>query len=134
MIYILDTNTLIYFFKGQGNVAAILLNTPRLEVAVPSIVVYELETGIRKSSQPEKRKRQLGALLDAARVLAFDRACASEAAQVRAELEQRGTPIGPVDVLIAGTALAHNGVLVTHNMAEYSRVPNLRLVDWYHGS
>ncbi len=131
MTYILDTNTLIYYFRGQGNVAATLLATPPVEVAVPSVVVYELETGIRKSSQPEKRERQLGALLDAARVLPFDRACASEAARVRAELEQSGTPIGPVDILIAGTVLAHNGVLVTHNVDEFRRIPELRVVDWY---
>lgn len=131
MIYVLDTNTLICFFKGQGAVAAALLNTPPVEVAVPSVVVYELETGIRRSTQPEKRTQQLGALLDAARVLPFDRACASAAARVRAELEQTGTPIGPTDVLIAGTVLAHDGVLVTHNVTEFRRISELRIVDWY---
>ena len=131
MIYVLDTNTLIYFFKGQGAVAATLLKTPPAEVAVPSVVVYEIETGIRKSAQPEKRTQQLSALLDAARVLSFDRACASEAARVRSVLEQKGTPIGPIDVLIAGTVLAHDGVLVTHNVSEFERVPELRIVDWY---
>jgi tRNA(fMet)-specific endonuclease VapC len=131
VIYVLDTNTLIHFFKGQGKVAATLLNVPPAEVAVPSVVVYELETGIRKSAQPEKRTRQLGALLDAARVLSFDHACASEAARVRSELEQRGMPIGPIDVLIAGTVLAYGGTLVTHNVSEFRRVPELRIVDWY---
>lgn len=131
MIYVLDTNTLVYFFKGQGSVAATLLDTPPVQVAVPSVVVYELETGIRKSTQPEKRTRQLGALLEAARVLSFDRWCASEAARIRAELEQKGTPIGSIDVLIAGTVLAHDGVLVTHNVTEFSRISGLRIVDWY---
>lgn len=131
MIYVLDTNTLVYFFKGQGSVAATLLDTPPVQVAVPSVVVYELETGIRKSTQPEKRTRQLGALLDAARVLSFDRSCASEAARIRVELEQKGTPIGSIDVLIAGTVLAHDGVLVTHNVTEFSRISGLRIVDWY---
>jgi len=70
-------------------------------------------------------------LLDAARVVPFDRACASEAVRVRVELERSGTPIGPVDVLIAGIVLAHNGVLVTHNVDEFRRVPELRIVDWY---
>ncbi len=131
MIYVLDTNTLVYFFKGQGSVAATLLDTPPVQVAVPSVVVYELETGIRKSTQPEKRTRQLGALLDAARVLSFDRSCASEGARIRVELEQKGTPIGSIDVLIAGTVLAHDGVLVTHNVTEFSRISGLRIVDWY---
>lgn len=130
-MFVLDTNTLVYFFKGQGGVAAKLLNTSPRQVAVPSVVVYELETGIRKSAQPEKRTRQLDAILDAAQVLPFDRACASEAARVRAKLEQEGKPIEPMDILIAGTVLAHDGVLVTHNVTEFARVPDLRIVDWY---
>jgi len=131
VIYVLDTNTLIYFFKGQGTVAETLLNTPPAEVSIPAIVVYELETGIQKSLQPEKRTQQLHTLLDAARVLPFDRACASEAARIRAELEKQGSPIGPTDTLIAGTALAHGGILVTHNLDEFKRVPGLRVTDWY---
>lgn len=130
-MYVLDTNTLVYFFKGHGGVAAKLLDTSPTQVAVPSVVVYELETRIQKSAQPEKRTRQLSALLDTARVLPFDRACAGEAALVRAKLEQVGTPIGPMDVLIAGTVLGHDGVLVTHNVTEFARVPDLRIVDWY---
>lgn len=131
MIYVLDTNTLIYFFKGVGSVAENLLNTPPSNVAIPALVVYEVETGIQKSNQPEKRTRQLGALLDAARVLPFDRRCAVAAAKARAELERVGTPIGPTDLLIAGTVLAYDGILVTHNTPEFSWVPGLRVVDWY---
>ncbi|TVQ24493.1 MAG: type II toxin-antitoxin system VapC family toxin [Spirochaetaceae bacterium] len=130
-MYVLDTNTLIYFFKDQGSVAKMLLSTPPAEVAVPAVVVYELETGIKKSQQPERRMQQLGALLDATRVLQFDRACAAESARARAELERLGTPIGPIDVLIAGTVLAHDGILVTHNVQEFRRVSGLRLSDWY---
>lgn len=131
MIYALDTNTLIYFFKGMGDVADTLLSLPPAEVAVPAIVVHEIEVGILKSREPDKRKRQLNALLDAAVVLSFDRACAQAAAEVRAALEKDGAPIGPVDTLIAGTALAHNAVLVTHNVREFSRVVGLQVTDWY---
>ena len=52
-------------------------------------------------------------------------------AQLRARLESQGTPIGPLDTLIAGTALAHGGVLVTRNLREFARVPGLALEDWY---
>jgi tRNA(fMet)-specific endonuclease VapC len=131
VIYALDTNTLIYFFKGVGNVAEALLNTPPVEVAVPAVVVYELEVGIQKSQHPKKRIGQLGALLSAARVLPFDHACAQAAATLRVELEAQGTPIGPLDALIAGTAIGHDAVLVTHNTDEFSRVPGLRVIDWY---
>ena len=54
-----------------------------------------------------------------------------QAARIRATLEQRGEPIGPIDVLIAGTALAQTAVLVTRNVREFERVPGLQVEDWY---
>ncbi len=51
-MYILDTNTLIYFFKGIGNVADILLSKSPKDISVPSIALYELEVGIAKSAKP----------------------------------------------------------------------------------
>ena len=131
MTWVLDTNTLIYFFTGRGDVAETMLSVPPAEVAIPAIVVYELEVGILKSRDPEKRTGQLNAILDASRVLPFDRSCARAAAEIRAELERDGAPIGPVDVLIAATAIAHNAVLVTHNVDEFSRVSRLQVTDWY---
>ncbi len=131
MRYALDTNTLIYFFKGHGQVAGNLLATPPAEVTIPAVVVYEIETGIAKSTDPNKRKGQLAELLNAVTVLPFDGDSARRAAHLRARLERQGTPIGPMDTLIAGTALAHNATLVTHNTAEFQRVPALQLTDWF---
>ena len=131
MRYALDTNTLIYFFKGHGQVAGNLLATPPAEVTIPAVVVYEIETGIAKSTDPDKRKGQLAELLDAVTVLPFDIDSARRAARLRARLERQGTPIGPMDTLIAGTALAHNATLVTHNTAEFQRIPELQVADWF---
>jgi len=64
------------------------------------------------------------------RSLFFDDRCAEEAGQIRADLAARGQPIGPNDLLIAATARAHNAILVTHNIREFSRVTNLNLEDW----
>ncbi|MDF1485612.1 PIN domain-containing protein [Ramlibacter sp. H39-3-26] len=61
----------------------------------------------------------------------FDAAGAHEAAAIRAELESRGLPIGPHDVLIAGTVRAHGATLVTRNEREFSRVPALQWVNWH---
>lgn len=126
----LDTNTLVYFFKGIGGVAQRLQATPPREVGIPAVVLYELEVGIAKSRSPEHRRSALGALLQLARILPFDAASARCAADARARLEVAGTPIGPLDTLIAGTALAHSATLVTHNTREFSRVPGLSIVDW----
>ena len=130
-MYVLDTNTLIYFFKGIGRVADTLLATPPQEVAVPTIVLYELEAGIAKSAESTKRRTQLDAFTEAVTVLPFDLQAAKCAAQVRAALERTGSLIGPMDLLIAGTALAHEAVLVTHDRGGFSRVKGLKIKDWY---
>jgi tRNA(fMet)-specific endonuclease VapC len=130
-MFVLDTNSVIYYFKGQGNIAANLLSQSVQEIAIPAIVVFELEVGIAKSTEPAKRIQQLATLLDAITVLPFGLQEAREAAQIRATLEQLGTPIGRYDTLIAGTTLARRGTLVTHNVNEFSRVPDLQIVDWF---
>ena len=124
-------SSLIYFFKGQGRVAERLLATPPKQVGISAIVLHELETGIAKSIQPEKRRNQLESLVNAAVLLPFGQPEASASALIRADLERAGTPIGPLDTLIAGTALANQAILVTHNTQEFSRVPSLMLDDWY---
>lgn len=127
----MDTNTAIYYFKGEGVVASMLLaQTPR-DVGLSAVVEYELLVGIEKSRSPEKRRRQLAALRKAVTYVPFAAQEALHAGRVRATLEKAGTPIGPYDVLIAGSALAHGATLVTHNTREFSRVPNLQLADWY---
>jgi tRNA(fMet)-specific endonuclease VapC len=133
-MFALDTNTLIHFFKGQGKVAETLLSTAPRDIAIPAVVLYELEVGIARSARATQRRRQLDALSARVSVLPFDGAAARRAAEVRAELESAGMSIGPMDTLIAGTALSNGAVLVTHNTGEFSRVKGLRLQDWYQGS
>ena len=130
-MFALDTNTLIYFFKGEGDVARHLLATPPTQVAVPTIVLYELYVGIAKSSAPSRRTQQLQGMIDVVTIMDFSARAAKESAEIRAVLERAGTPIGPVDTLIAGIARANNAVLVTRNEREFSRVEGLKIVNWY---
>ena len=130
-MYLLDTNTIIYFFKGLGNVAEILLSKAPEDIAIPAIALYELEVGIAKSINPKKRKIQLESLVSRITVLPFTEKGAEISAKIRAELEKQGTPIGPLDNLIAGIALYSNTILVTHNLKEFSRVKGLIIEDWF---
>lgn len=130
-MYILDTNTLIYFFKGMGNVPLHFLETSPQEIAIPSIVLYELEVGIAKSTSPKKRQAQLEEICSLVEVLPFGSREARFSALIRVQLEKNGTPIGPYDLLIAGTALAHRGVLVTNNTKEFARVLELKIENWF---
>jgi tRNA(fMet)-specific endonuclease VapC len=131
VIYILDTNTLIYFFKGLGSVSKHLLAVPPKEIGIPSIVLFELEVGIAKSSSVKKRLNQLQDFLSIVQILPFSENEARSAAEIRVNLERKGTPIGPYDILIAATAISNQGILVTHNTKEFSRVRGLKLEDWY---
>ena len=131
MKYVLDTNTLIYFFKGIGNIQNRLLSFPPNEIGVPTIVLFELEVGIAKSSSPRKRISQLKEFTGLVNVLPFGMAEAKVAAQIRVKLEKKGIPIGPYDGLIAACAKANNLILVTHNTKEFKRIEGLRLEDWY---
>jgi len=131
MKYCLDTNTLIYFFKGQGNVSKRLLDTPPGEIAIPAIVVFELEVGIGKSTYPRKRMAQLHEITSMVNVISFGRTETKSAAAIRVKLEKKGIPIGPYDILIAASAMANNLTLVTNNKKEFERIDGLKVEDWY---
>ncbi len=130
-MYILDTNTLIYYFKGMGNVSQELLSKSPQNIGVPAIVLYELEVGIAKSDSPKKRMKQLQEIISLINIIPFSEKEAKVSASIRAILEKKGTPIGPYDILIAGTALAHQAVLVSRNTSEFERVDKLYVENWY---
>ena len=130
-MYLLDTNTLVYFFKGFGNVAEMLFSKSPKDIATSSITLYELEVGIAKSNNPQKRKKQLESFVSRITILPFSSKEAEASAKIRAELENQGTPMGPLDNLIAGTAFSCNAILVTHNTKEFSRVEGLTIEDWF---
>ena len=131
MRYMIDTNTLIYFFKGHKSVVQQFLQTAPQEIGIPMIVVYELEVGLAKSNSPEKRRQQLTALLNTVQAIPFGEVEARQAARIRAQLESQGQSIGPYDILIAATAVAHGSTLVTRNQKEFARVEGLSLTNWY---
>jgi tRNA(fMet)-specific endonuclease VapC len=130
-MYVLDSNSVIHLFNGRGGVTKNFLRTSPQEISIPAVALYELETGIAKSSSPDKRRAQLDDLLSLLTVLSFGPPEARASARIRADLEKRGVPIGPIDILVAGTALSRGATLVTHNTREFARVEGLSIVDWY---
>lgn len=130
-MFVLDTNTLIYFFKGMGNVGQKLLTTPPRSIIIPSIVIYELEYGIARSTMPEKRRIQLDEICQLCKVNDFTHDTAKIAAKIRAVLFAKGTPIGPHDILIAAFALEAQAPLVTRNTDEFSKINELVLENWF---
>jgi tRNA(fMet)-specific endonuclease VapC len=131
MKFLLDTNICIYIIK-QKPVG--VLNKFKAydvgDIAISSITVAELEFGVQKSQFPEKNRQALAQFLIPLSVVAFDRSAAIVYGKVRSDLEKQGTPIGSLDTLIAAHALSLQITLVTNNVKEFNRVPNLKLENW----
>lgn len=132
-MYTLDTNTISYYFRGDPHVVPRLHDLAPAKVTVPAIVVYELRYGLLRMGAQASASRltALNTLLKSMQVLAFDQQCAESAAVIRVELEKRGEPIGPHDLLIAATALRYGVTLITRNVREFSRINALEVVNWH---
>ena len=130
-MYALDTNTVLDYFKGKGDVARNLLAVPPTEVALPAVVAYEVWIGVLGSQNTRRRQTQYEQFLATVEILPFDAAVSRRAAELRYALERRGAGIGPMDTLIAATALSSNATLVTRNLREFGRVQGLKVVDWH---
>ena len=131
MTYMLDTNICIYAMKKKPEkVLRRLMQELDNGICISSITLAELEYGMRHSSDPARNERALIRFLAPLSVLPFGAPAASMYGEIRASLQSRGTPIGPLDMLIAGHAKAENMILVTNNVREFERVPGLEIENW----
>ncbi len=130
MKFVLDTNTCIYALKLEGRVVERLKDHSPADFGVTIITVAELWFAARKSSRPAHTRREMDGFLEPFEILPFDRDAAEVYAQSRLALERGGRPIGERDLLIASIALARGLAVVTHNVSEFSRVPDLKVEDW----
>jgi tRNA(fMet)-specific endonuclease VapC len=131
MTYLLDTNVCVQYLRGRNlPVLQRLQMTPMQDVQVCSVVKAELYLGALRSAKPAQNRANVDAFLRPYLSLAFDDAAAEVHALIRHQLETAGTPIGPHDLQIAAIALTNGLTLVTHNTAEFSRVPGLVIEDW----
>jgi len=131
MKYLLDTNICIYIIKEKpveviGRFKAIKPGN----IAISSITLAELQFGVMKSSNPSKNQEALHKFIIPLEIIDFDYAATIEYGRLRAHLESKGTPIGSMDTLIAAHALSKKLILVTNNVKEFSRVPELKIENW----
>ena len=131
MHYLLDTNICIYLIKKRPPeaLAQFKRHSP-LDVAISTITLFELEYGAQKSQQIQHTQDALARFILPLTLLDIDCRAAADAAAIRANLEKKGTPIGPYDLLIAGLARSQDLTLVTNNTKEFERIDNLRLENW----
>ena len=130
-MFVLDTNTIIDFFRGKGRVAERLLAMAPRQIGVPAVVAYEVWVGVLGSRNARLRQTQYEQFLATVEIIPFDAETAIEAANIRLVLERRGESIGPLDTLIAATALLRDATLVSRNTKEFGRVRGLDIVNWH---
>ena len=130
MKFLLDTDTCIYALKQNPTVLKHLLAQSREDIAASAITEAELRTGAAKSTSAAKTLRLVENFLRPLAIVEFTSNDAASYAQVRAKLERAGTPIGPLDTLIAAQAVARKLVLVSNNEREFSRIAGLSIENW----
>ncbi|WP_332773315.1 type II toxin-antitoxin system tRNA(fMet)-specific endonuclease VapC [Phenylobacterium sp.] len=129
--YLLDTNLCIRVLRDRPRQVRERFNLEADSLCVSTIVLTELLHGAAKSDRPEHNRSEVERFAARLEVLPFDEAAADHAADIRANLERRGEPIGGYDLLIAGHARSRGLTVVTGNLAEFRRVDGLRCEDWF---
>jgi tRNA(fMet)-specific endonuclease VapC len=130
MKFLLDTDTCIYALKQNAAVLQRLLAQKPEDVGISVITEAELRTGAAKSISATKTTRLVENFLRPLEVLEFTSGDAATYAQVRAKLELGGTPIGPLDTLIAAQAVGRKLILVSNNEREFRRVSSIHVQNW----
>ena len=129
--YLLDTNICIYLTKQQHPaLTARFQNLAENEVAMSVITYGELQFGAQKSQKPKQVLEALERLSLAIHVLVMMHDTSQHYGEIRAHLQKQGTPIGNNDLWIAAHARAEGLILVTNNMREFERVPDLKVENW----
>ena len=131
MRYMLDTNICIYAIKHKPEQVFIRLQEhDPIDICVSSVTYGELVHGVEKSKAIEKNRVALALLLASIEIMNFDSSAAESYGKIRADLEKAGTPIGPLDMMIAGHAKALGYTVVTNNTKEFERIKGLKLENW----
>ena len=128
--YMLDTKICIFTIKNKPQQVRDAFNRHHGQLCISSVSLMELIYGAEKSANPERNLVVVEGFAARLEVLSYDELAASHTGQLRAELAQNGTPIGPYDQLIAGHARSRGLITVTNNRREFDRVPGLRVEDW----
>lgn len=130
MLYLLDTNICIYVINERpAPVLARFLAHEEAGLGISAVTASELYWGVRKSAS-HRNLQALERFLAPLHVLDYGLAAAQAYGQLRAGLERKGTPVGPLDMQIAAHALSLDITLVTNNLREFKRIPGLRLENW----
>ena len=131
MRYMLDTNICIYAIKHKPEQVFIRLQEhDPVDICISSVTYAELVHGVEKSKAVEKNRVALALLLANIEIMNFDSYAAEQYGKIRADLEKAGTPIGPLDMMIAGHAMSLEYTVGTNTTKEFDRIHGLKIENW----
>jgi tRNA(fMet)-specific endonuclease VapC len=129
-IYLLDTNIISDLIRNpQGHIFEKIKIFGEESICTSIVVAAELRYGIHKKKS-DRLTRQVIAILSHIDILSLEAPADEYYSKLRVFLENKGTPIGPNDMLIAAQALALDLTLITANINEFSRIPDLKVDNW----
>ena len=128
--YLLDTNIVIYVLKRRPKEVLEIFNRNASRMAISSITLSEPIFGAEKSPNVDKNLEAIEEFVSHLDVLPYDAKASQHYGQIKASLEKRGEIIGENDIHIAAHAISQGLILVTNNLREFKRVPNLALENW----
>jgi len=128
--YLLDTNIVIYVLKRRPKEVLDVFNANASRMAISSITLSELMYGAEKSLNTDKNLEAVEEFVSHLEVLPYDAKASQHYGQLKAALEKKGQIIGENDIHIAAHAISHGLILVSNNVRELKRVPNLALENW----
>lgn len=128
--YLLDTNIVIYVLKRRPREVLEIFNTNASRMAISSITLSELIYGAEKSPNVDKNLKAIEEFVSHLDVLPYDAKASQHYGQIKSAPQKRGESIGENDIHIAAHAISQGLILVTNNLREFKRVPNLALENW----
>lgn len=128
--YLLDTNIVIYVLKRRPIEVLEIFNANANRMAISSITLSELIYGAEKSPNVDKNLEAVEDFISHLEVLPYEAKASQHYGQIKAVLEKKGEIIGENDIHIAAHAISQGLILVTNNVREFQRVPNLAVENW----
>jgi tRNA(fMet)-specific endonuclease VapC len=131
MKYLLDTNTCVRYLNGRApQIREHMRTISDADIVISTVTKGEMYAGSARSQTPQQSRAKQDAFFIRFASLPFDEVAADKFGNIRAQLEQAGTPVGPYDMQIAAIAVAHGLIVVTHNTKEFGRISGLNFEDW----
>jgi len=127
--YILDSDILIYFLKGEKDIIEKIISLPNDNLYITIINYTELLYGIYNSNKITQNKEKILPFLDNFKILQFDKNASEIFAKLKAKLKKQGNIIADMDLMIASIAISNKATLFTNNLKHFKRIEELDILN-----